>query len=268
VRVDARNQSAWEGVQLFRRYRAEFADFVEAYAYAADEHALVAGFYATEAGHVTQRSRFVRVETPSLVLRDADGAELWLRGFSCGDIRAHESRDLLVEAGFDPADARAVLAGRVVQLAKGSDPPVVARDSVYPDRFAGYDSYRPQPCLVDDRLAMLMHPCSSADLLARWHDLSGSWVPQPTSAALFADPTAAEAAGFADPSGAAPVYPSPGVWNFFVRDASMREVWMRVGRRQGAGGPSNSRGLWLRRPYLLHRLLLGATRPMSWSRPT
>jgi hypothetical protein len=120
MRVCARNRSEQEGMEFFRRHRAEFAEFVEAWLFVTDEDAVEAGFYDADIKRPSRSSRFVRIETPSLVLRDADEAELWLGLFSWGQFDGVDTWKLLTEAGFDPMAASAVGDCRLVQLARGA----------------------------------------------------------------------------------------------------------------------------------------------------
>jgi hypothetical protein len=236
----------FESVEYYQKRRHRFKIFVEAYVFSEEADAVAAGFYEVDdEQHEDDDPRIKDVLAPLLVLRDTDGAELWLGGCTCGygGTGPSGSYEVLSDAGFRSEAVEAVFKHSLIRLHRDSTTPIVACKSAYKD--VGF------VCtvkVIEGRPALLMSPwpvAASRDLTGTTHYISmqqrldryrASWLRDP-QAALFFEPD------FSWPRELLRWGPRlDGDKALQIRDASGRELWigplttkdtLRIARRFG-----------------------------------
>jgi hypothetical protein len=236
----------FESLEYYQRRRHRFKTFVEACVFSEVADAVAAGFYEVDdEQHEDDDPRIKDVLAPLLVLRDADGAELWLGGCTCGygGEGPSGSHEVLSDAGFPREALDAVFEHSLVRLHRDSTTPIVACKSAYKDPGFGCTVK-----VIEGRPALLMSPRPVAairDLAGATHHVTmqrrldhyrPSWLRDP-QAALFYKPD------FSWPRELLQWGPRLDKGrNLRIRDASGRELWigplttrqaLRIARRFG-----------------------------------
>ena len=219
----------FESLEYYRKRRHRFKAFVEAYVFSDVADAVVAGFYEVDEQDEDDDPRIKDVLTPLLVLRDTDGAELWLGGCTCGygGTGPSGSYEVLSDAGFQREAADAVFKHSLVRLHRDSPTPIVACKSAYKD--PGFDC---TVKVIEGRPALLMSPWPVAairDMAGTTHYVTmqqrldryqASWLMDP-QAALYFEPD------FSWPRELLRWGPRlDGGRILRIRDASGRELWI------------------------------------------
>jgi hypothetical protein len=189
-----------------RNSYADFAQFIEVYAFFDYREASVAGYWrprtGTDASAMDDGGRLVDV--PSLVLRDTNGDELWLGGdftWGCGGPSARKSVQFLKEIGFSTDLVEFVKDYRVVHLKSDSKNPIVAKDSIYWGRHDEFSSVMNTGSLRFglDGLRMLdVNPGNTNDfpdsIALKCEIYAKEWVDAPRRATAYKDHTAGRGA--------------------------------------------------------------------------
>jgi hypothetical protein len=236
----------FESLEYYRKRHHRFKTFLEAYVFSEVADSVAAGFYeADDEQHEDDDPRIKDVLAPLLVLRDADGSELWLGGCTCGygGTGPSGSHEVLSDAGFSSETSDAVFKHSLVRLHRDSTTPIVACKSAYKDpgfhctvkviegRPALLMSSRPVAAIRD--LAGTTHYITMQQRLDRYQ---ASWLSDP-QVALFFEPD------FSWPKDLLRWGPRLDEGKSLrIRDASGRELWispltikeaLRIARRLG-----------------------------------
>jgi hypothetical protein len=220
----------FESLEYYRKRRHRFKTFVEAYVFSEEADAVAAGFYEANDEPCEDGDPHIKdVLAPLLVLRDADGAELWLGGCTCGygGTGPSGSHEVLLDAGFPREAVDAVYKHSLVRLHRDATTPIVACKSAYKD--PGFDC---TVKVIEGRPALLMSPrpvAAMQDLAGTTHYITmqqrldryrASWLRDP-QAALFFEPD------FSWPRELLRWGPRLDKGrNLRIRDASGRELWI------------------------------------------
>jgi hypothetical protein len=250
----------FESLDYYKKRCHRFKTFVEAYVFSEVADSVAAGFYEVDdEQHEDDDPRIKDVLTPLLVLRDADGAELWLGGCTCGygGTGPSGSHEVLSDAGFPTEASDVVFKHSLVRLHRDSTTPIVACKSAYKDLGFGCTIK-----VIEGRAALLMSPrpvAAMQDLDGTTHYITmqqrldryrASWLWNP-QAALFFEPD------FSWPKDLLRWGPRlDNGKSLRIRDASGRELW--IGPLTTKEALSTARRLGLRpavRMAMLRRLI-------------
>jgi hypothetical protein len=219
-----------ESLRYFEAHAGEFDEFVEALAFFEDHDALLYGFAAADPRNPSPNNdpRFHWPATARLVLRDRQGAELWLGGCD-----SSASQRVLRMAKFPEHQVKLVFSYRILHLDKrhgvveARKPPgeETSRLAALSRRWPAWHS---TAFLVDGTPTLLVNRTLTGELLERWQAEGQEWAPTPETAELHLDDDEAAAAGLRYPGTRAQTRNYPPVYNLTIRDASGRELWLDV----------------------------------------
>lgn len=234
-RLFDRKWTTSDSLHFFHEHRGEFGEFVEADAFFHDVDAILAGYYDVWEPEPGADARFRRPATARLVLRDRHGAELWLGGCNCGYGGTGPSGTIQVlrEADFPESLVAAVSAYRVLHLDKLQQQASgrLTAEEYQQDHALEFwrrwrrGRWRDRLWIVDGRLVRLLAHAGVSELREKWSVYAPAWIPNPVGAKLYLNAEVAAADGYHPPS-TPRAWELPTVYNFIVRDASGRELWL------------------------------------------
>jgi hypothetical protein len=214
-----------KSLRFFQEHAGDFDEFVEALAFFEERDAILYGFvdaWPADPGD----PRFRYPAAARLVLRDRQGAELWLGGCD-----ASASQQVLRMAKFPEHLVELIPRYRILHLDKrhgvveARKPPAeeTRRLAALSRRWPAWHS---TAWLVDGTPTLLLGRTLTGELLERWQAEGQEWAPSPEMAELHLDDDEAAGVGLRYPGARTWAYPP--VYNLVIRDASGRELWLDV----------------------------------------
>lgn len=169
------------------------------------------------------------VSTPSMVIADSNGEEMWLYGCNCsyGGEGPHGSARILKSLGIPDKIAKKVFEYPIVKYVKSDDGnwEVNARGTDFNSR--SHDEYRNVHAGMywhQGRLTLIQEDgfrkSNSIDILEKYW----AFIPNPAEYILFADDSQAIDFGFFNPSSGYGRLPS--AYRLIIRDYSGRQIWL------------------------------------------
>jgi hypothetical protein len=226
--------STRKSLRFFEEHADEFDEFVEAFAFFEEHDAILYGFFDVQPSEPKDNPRFRWPAVPRLILRDRQGAEVWLGGCNCGygGEGPSGSQEVLRASKFPERLVELIPPYRILHLDKRRGV-IEARkpsseDARRPATVSGRAPiWRSEIWIVDGTPTLLLGRVRTDELLEQWQVQGVEWMPDPVAADLYLDDDAAATADLRYPVAQAWDHYPP-IYNLAIRDASGRELWLYV----------------------------------------